>query len=209
MQLSIDALFPGKIDLILVIKTKSANSTLANYFDEPIPNATFPRWPFPQQNCCDICHEDQQIWLYSPLKLALLSRLITMNQYQMQLCFLHSRRPRFTTLIFLLLTGFCSSKSSISPENVKGQVNFVFFQTTQTKFLLSNGACMTIAFQQNIHYYRFCSHCFQELLIIGIFLFAKATLSVSEKNDSICLEVQMNDPSFGGELSSPLIPQAT
>ena len=57
----------------------------------------------------------------------------------------------------------------------------MFFQTTQTKFLLSNGACMTIAFQQNIHYYRFCSHCFQALLIIGIFLFAKATLSVSEK----------------------------
>ena len=57
----------------------------------------------------------------------------------------------------------------------------MFFQTTQTKFLLSNGAYMTIAFQQNVHYYRFCSHCFQALLIIGIFLFAKATLSVSEK----------------------------
>ena len=103
---------------------------------------------FPWQICCE--RHNQQICLYSALKMALLSRSMTMNQYQMQLCFLHSRRPRFTTLIFLLLTGFCSSKSSISPENVKGQVNFVFFQTTQTKFLLSNGACMTIAFQQNI-----------------------------------------------------------
>ena len=108
------AFFPGKIDLIFVIKTKSANSTLADYFDVPMPNATFHRWPFPWQNWCDICHEDQQIWLYSPLKLALLSRLMTMNQYQMQLCFLLSGRPSFTSIIFL--QGFCSCKRSISPK---------------------------------------------------------------------------------------------
>ena len=144
------AFFPGKIDLIFVIKTKSANSTLADYFDEPIPNATFHRWPFPWQNCCDICQEDQQIWLYSPLKLALLSRLMTMNQYQMQLCFLLSRRPYFTSIIFL--QGFCSCKRSISPKNVIGYVEVVFVQTSQTKFLLNDGTWFMIAFQQNVHY---------------------------------------------------------
>ena len=144
------AFFPGKIDLIFVIKTKSANSTLADYFDEPIPNATFHRCPFPWQNCCDICHEDQQIWLYSPLKLVLLSRLITMNQYQMQLCFLLSGRPSFTSIIFL--QGFWSCKRSISQKNVIGYVEVVFFQTSQTKFLLNDGTWFTIGFQQNIHY---------------------------------------------------------
>ena len=149
----------------------------------------------PQQNCCDICQEDQQIWLYSPLKSALLSRLITMNQYQMQLCFLLSGRPSFTSIIFL--QGFCSCKRSISQKNVIGYVQVVFFQTTQTKFLLSNGAYMTIAFQQNVHYYRFCSHCFQALLIIGIFLFAKATLSVSEKTIPFALRCKSKTPHLG------------
>ena len=87
----------------------------------------------------------------------------------------------YTSFNFLFLLGFCSCKRSISPKNVIGYIEVVFFQTSQTKFLLNDGTWFTIAFQQNIHYYRFCSHCFQALLIIGIFLFAKATLSVSEK----------------------------